>query len=320
MRATIPLPPILVIAILVGTMNASAASVSPAPSARLPRASAAGEGTGPDLEVAWALSPSDAYPFGSPDGLGLDGEGNLYVADGNSHVQKFDADGHRLVVWGGRGSEDGQFRCALCGLAVDPDGNVYVTDTGNQRVQRFDRDGTFLRSWGSRGSGDGHFLAPFGIAADRAGDVYVADPPLRRIQKFDREGTFLAGWGSPGSGDGQFSGDLADIAVDGNGDIHVTDRANGLQTFDRELRFIARWRDCGDDRPILSATGVAVGPLGDVYVHDLGNGRICRFRSDGTPVAAYGGLDQPVGFIAVDRQGDLYLAQLSGVVLKVRAR
>ena len=71
--------------------------------------------------VAWA---ANSYPFitkwgsegpGSgqfefPQGITLDGSGNVYVVDtGNSYIQKFDSNGGYLTQWGDIGSEDGQF-------------------------------------------------------------------------------------------------------------------------------------------------------------------------------------------------------------------
>jgi DNA-binding beta-propeller fold protein YncE len=43
------------------------------------------------------------------------------------------------------------------GLAVDRQGNPYVTNSGNHRVQKFYSDGNFITTWGSKGSDDGQF-------------------------------------------------------------------------------------------------------------------------------------------------------------------
>jgi hypothetical protein len=43
------------------------------------------------------------------------------------------------------------------GLAVDQQGNLYVTDSGNHRIQKFDSDGHFITTWGGKGSDDGQF-------------------------------------------------------------------------------------------------------------------------------------------------------------------
>ena len=83
-------------------------------------------------------------PFSGPDGLGLDDQGDLYVADAIPGSKSSTARGTYFLKWGSKGSKDGQFDCgAFCGLAVDGQGNVYVTDAGNRRVQKFDSDGKF---------------------------------------------------------------------------------------------------------------------------------------------------------------------------------
>ena len=69
---------------------------------------------------------------------------NIYVNDAQSgpngsgmpHVQKFDTNGHFITKFGSFGSGDGQFVDPEH-LALDSDGNVYVTDRGNNRIQVF---------------------------------------------------------------------------------------------------------------------------------------------------------------------------------------
>ena len=85
--------------------------------------------------------------------------------------------------WGSEGSEDGQFDTPA-GVALDGDGNVYVTDTRNHRIQVFNSEGNFLRKWESRGSEDGQFDRPYGLAIGSDGNVYVADTGYYRIQVF----------------------------------------------------------------------------------------------------------------------------------------
>ena len=70
------------------------------------------------------------------------------------------------------------------GLAVDGDGNVYVSEYGNDRIQVFDPQARFLRKWGSEGNGDGEFSQPQGLAIDSDGDVYVSDQGNHRILVF----------------------------------------------------------------------------------------------------------------------------------------
>jgi DNA-binding beta-propeller fold protein YncE len=159
-------------------------------------------------------------------GLAVDAQGMVYVADmGNRRVQKFDADGNFLTMWGSYGSADGQFR-GPTDVAVDGAGNVFVGDAGNNRIQKFDSQGAFILKWGSYGSGDGQFRdGVIGLACDPSGNVYASGDVLCRIQKFDGTGTFSCKWGTQGSADGQFL-EPTDVAVSANREVYVCDTDN----------------------------------------------------------------------------------------------
>jgi DNA-binding beta-propeller fold protein YncE len=122
----------------------------------------------------------DVLHFNQPTDVALDGEGNIYVADGegNSRVLKFNKYGNVLLGWGIKGSGPGQFDLPHS-IAVDGD-LVYVGDRENGRIQIFDLNGRYLREWKL-----GH---PFGLFITPDHFIYMSDAIAGRILKINREG------------------------------------------------------------------------------------------------------------------------------------
>jgi hypothetical protein len=138
--------------------------------------------------------------FVRPTDVAWDAQGNIYVADGygNSRVAKYDRNGKWIRNWGSRGNAPGQFNI-VHGIAIDPQGNVYVGDEGNKRVQVFDADGNFKTQFTSVGS-------PTALCIARGPQpvLYVAhtgDPDGMEdaaIYKVDLQGNVLGRFGSAG--------------------------------------------------------------------------------------------------------------------------
>ena len=155
-----------------------------------------------------------------PGGIAIDATNRLlYVVDtGNDVVDVFDADSFKLLRKIGTPSnkhlatEPGLFSLPT-NVAVDHDGNVYVTDTLNDRVEIFDADGAFISTFGKSGDGPGYFSRPKGIAIDADGHIWVADAMQQRVQVFNNEGRLLIYFGELGGYPGQFQ-ELYGIAID----------------------------------------------------------------------------------------------------------
>lgn len=131
------------------------------------------------------------------------GTGRVYVAETLAHrIAAFDRRGARLLSFGKRGKEAGEFNYPSH-LAVHGD-NLYVTDTMNFRVQTFDLEGKFVSSFGKLGDGTGYFAQPKGVAADAAGHIYVVDALFDRVQVFDPGGRLLLVFGQQGQRAGEF--------------------------------------------------------------------------------------------------------------------
>jgi tripartite motif-containing protein 71 len=183
-------------------------------------------------------------PAGSPGSIAVDQNGNVFVSlfEGEDHrIQKFDSNGKLLLTWGDTGSGDGQFAGQIEDIAIDQDGNLYVTDSHNHRIQKFDSNGNFLAKFGGgrRQEGKGQFDDPLGIAVDSQGNIYVVDSYF--LQKLDGQGNFITQWPRTDGGDLDRAGFLA---VDQQGDIYIlahTDVVSGTgDTFD--LIFIKKFR------------------------------------------------------------------------------
>ena len=183
--------------------------------------------TDDSLHKVIVISPQhlEETSFGSdvlvrPGGMAIDTENRfLYVVDtGSDVVDVFDADTYKLLRRIGTPgkkhllTDPGNFALPT-NVAVNKEGDVYVTDTLNNRVEVFDADGKFVRAFGKPGDGPGHFARPKGIAIDGDGHIWVVDAVQQRVQVFDNEGRLLIYFGQPGNWPGQFSAPY-DIAID----------------------------------------------------------------------------------------------------------
>jgi NHL repeat len=178
-------------------------------------------------------SGTGAGEFAQAAGVAVNqGSGEVYVVDaGNDRVQRFAADGPFISQFGVCGAADGEFGWAcfgaetIAGIAVGPDGSVYVADNGNQRIQQFSADGTFVRAWGTGGADAGQFSNPVAVAVDPAdGDVLVADRDNNRVQRFSSTGVY----------ESQFAVDAPHrVAVDSTGAIYVLQLDSQVQEFDQ---------------------------------------------------------------------------------------
>ena len=163
----------------------------------------------------------DPLSFWGPRDVAVDLDGNVIVTNtGNKRIAIFDDEGNSISQFGGFGFQAGQFDEPV-GLAVGPNGVLYVADTWNQRIQSFlpNGDGSYLtfNSWEINGwFGQSLNNKPY-MTADDEGNLYVADPEAVRVLVFDENGEFQYVWQ-----DTTLS-IISGIAYDGDGGIWISD-------------------------------------------------------------------------------------------------
>jgi DNA-binding beta-propeller fold protein YncE len=126
-------------------------------------------------------------------------QNELYVCDfAKQRVEVLDRGSGSLIrTFGEPGQGPGQFIRPL-GIAVDEQGNVYVTDVLNCRMQKFDRAGKVVTAFGITSANAGGFVRPKHIAVDKAGLIYVVDAAFQNVQIFDQVGRPLTFFGTAG--------------------------------------------------------------------------------------------------------------------------
>lgn len=124
--------------------------------------------------------------FNRAEGLDVDAQGRLYVADSCNHrVQVFGPDGRWLRSYGRPGTGLGELSYPY-DVRVDAAGYQFVAEFGNSRIQVFDPEGRPVEIVGRAGSAPGQFANPWSLALDSHGNLYVADSQNHRVQKLLR--------------------------------------------------------------------------------------------------------------------------------------
>lgn len=260
--------------------------------------------------------------FFAPEGIAVDGSGNVYVADTENNTIRKVTPARVVTTAAGlpmtRGSADGTGSAAQfsypAGIGVDAGGNAYVADRFNNTIRKITPQGvvtTFAGLAGEIGSTDAtgnaaRFYRPNGVAVDSAGNVYVADTFNHTIRKITpgRVVTTFAGLpGTGGSADG--TGNAArfrspeGLATDSSDNLYVGDTGNHTIrkiTPQREVSTLAglageygNATGTGSAARFDNPVGVAVDGSGNVFVGDDFNAAIRKITQPGRVVSTFAG-------------------------------
>ncbi|KAA1245335.1 T9SS type A sorting domain-containing protein [Aquimarina sp. RZ0] len=256
----------------------------------------------------------------SPQGLAFDIFDNLYIADrDNNKIRKVNASDGIISTIAGLGTsgfsgDNGQATLAELDspqyVAVDVNGNVYISDWLNNRIRKVDATTgiiTTIAGTGDSGfSGDGgpatsaELRSPSGIAVDTSGNIFFADRGNNRIRRIDASGVITTVAGSDRFGDFDGDGGLAinakldspnGIITDAVGNIFIADRTNQrirrVNSSDGLINTIAGTGATGfngggfngdgmsgTDTRLNNPSAVAISNPGDIYIADGGNHRV----------------------------------------------
>ncbi len=131
----------------------------------------------------WGGHGTEPGQFMRPQGMVIDDDDNIWVADSCNHrIQVFDTSGKLLKNWGTPGHEPGELYYPY-GLTLGGENELYVIEYGNHRVQKFTRDGRSLGCWGAHGRQQGQMHNPWALARDSRGRIHVLDSNNHRVQR-----------------------------------------------------------------------------------------------------------------------------------------
>ena len=175
---------------------------------------------------------TEKMEFDNPTDVSVGSDGHIYVLDSkNRRVQVLNGDAtyHSSFALPQPTGEDDK---PLSALAINSEGNVYLTDPSKNCVHVLSLSGEPQFKFGKSGSwmDRGVLTAPMAIAIDSEDNVFVGSVLIVSI--FDKSGAFIRAFGGQGSGPGQFSL-IKGLHVDRLGNVYISEFANNrVQIFE----------------------------------------------------------------------------------------
>lgn len=261
-------------------------------------------------------------------GIAVGANGNVYVVDAsNDHVRVFNSSGVFLRTFGRWNYENypvlGAFRSAS-GIAVAPNGEIYVSDLDRSTIQVF--SSTFEPVRMITPSGAGYLGRPIGISFDLDSHLYVVDYENKKVIVLDASGNFVRVFQTGDDGYWLFP---RDIAIDAAKNIYVGHSGsdaegviiNEVRVYNNNGTFLKNIGATGRaDHQLEGLAGIAMHngslytcamPLGKLVVYDLAGNYVSKIGGESdrpgklANFARYGGnssvrIDSKGNYLAID--------------------
>lgn len=251
-------------------------------------------------------------------------QGNkLYVSDtGAQHLAVLDLVKFSMSYIGDKGEEN--LRSPI-GVVADPDGTVYVTDTGDHSVKAYSAAGKLIWKTDVLGTGGDKFNRPSGLSPTPDGNLLVADNGNRRLVLISKQGKFIKELCANAKKEPLALANPNNVWVDKDGSFVVSDPlAARVHVFTSTGGFIGGFGEPGDSPGYLARPrGVAVDSDGNIHVVDAVFSRVQIFDRAGqlllwyaTPGSREAQLALPAG-IFIDKDDTIYIADTKNQRIQV---
>jgi sugar lactone lactonase YvrE len=213
-------------------------------------------------------------------GIAFETDGSFFVLDvGNHRVQAFDASRAFVRAWGHEGAGSAEYMDPV-GIAVAPDGTLWILDDDRQIVEHYDRNGLVLGAIPMLSNPSESSLTggsennSNGLAIDADGNLYYGQIEANRVVKVDAAGALLQVFGDT-IGFGRFSDQPGQIAIDARGYVFVTHGGPqrggkpGIMVFQPDGTYLTGFGSVGTaDGQLTFPDGIVLDGRGNLYVAD----------------------------------------------------
>lgn len=238
---------------------------------------------------------TDPVGLNKPRALAFAKDGDLIIVDSRDNrlvVRRPDGSIVKYVgaAYGVEGEGKGEFR-EPCGVAVAPDGSVYVADTFHTtaannglpwgRIEKLDSSYNYVAEVNQSGSGQPGFFGPRSVAVDSLGRVWMSDTGNSRLLVFDSQLKFIKAIGTRGTNALQFQEPFG-LAADDQGDVYVADRLNfRIQVIAPDFHLLRQFKVDGWEVSQINQEPYLAVDSRHLWVTDPTHNRVLRYNLAG---------------------------------------